>query len=77
MSQTKTVLIIDDDVVFAEFLRTAVESVGHRAVIAPDGHEALRGKASGEMTKPIALGEGLAARLSQQGARDLLRPVSP
>ncbi len=45
------------------------------AVIAPDGHEALRGKVSGEMTKPIALGEGLAERLSQQGARELLAHI--
>ena len=41
MSGVKTVLIIDDDVPFAEFLRAAVDSVGHHAVVCPEGPEAL------------------------------------
>lgn len=42
------------------------------AVIAPDGHEALRGTLDGPMTEPAALGDRLARQLESQGARRLL-----
>jgi len=43
------------------------------AVVAPDGSSQLRGKLSGSMTEPIALGERLADQLGRQGAKDLLK----
>ena len=42
------------------------------AVIAADGHAQIRGKASGPMTHPVALGEQLARQLISQGAKKLL-----
>jgi CheY-like chemotaxis protein len=41
MSDARTVLIVEDDVAFADFLRTAVESVGHRAIVVTNAGEAL------------------------------------
>ncbi|MBI4342821.1 MAG: hydroxymethylbilane synthase [Candidatus Omnitrophica bacterium] len=42
------------------------------AVIAADGHHALRGTMEGPMTEPIDLGHRLANQLIAQGAKDLL-----
>ena len=42
------------------------------AVIAPDGHDQLRGTLTGPMTEPAALGEHLAKQLSAKGAQALL-----
>ena len=42
------------------------------AVIAPDGRDERRGKLTGAMTEPVALGERLAKHLEGQGARALL-----
>ena len=41
MSDARTVLIVEDDVAFADFLRAAVESVGHRAFVVTNATEAL------------------------------------
>src|SRR5688572_9144132 len=41
MTQARTVLIVEDDVPFAEFIRGAVESLGHSASIVHNGSEAL------------------------------------
>ena len=43
------------------------------AVIAPDGHEQIRGTLSAPMTERILLGERLAHSLESQGARALLK----
>ena len=42
------------------------------AVIAPDGHQALRGKLDGPMTEPVPLGNRLATQLLAKGAKELL-----
>ena len=42
------------------------------AVIAPDGHQQVRGAIEGPVTEPVSLGERLAQQLTQQGARELL-----
>jgi CheY-like chemotaxis protein len=41
MSKTRTILIVEDDASFADFVRAAVESLGHRAVIVTTGGAAL------------------------------------
>ena len=43
------------------------------AVIAPNGRDERRGRLSGPMTEPVALGERLAAQLASQGAAALLK----
>lgn len=43
------------------------------AVIAPDGRAERRGKLTGAITEPVALGERLAAQLASQGAAALLK----
>ena len=42
-------------------------------VVAPDGSAQIRGRLSGEVTEPEALGEALARQLESQGARELLK----
>ena len=42
------------------------------AVIAPDGRDERRGTLTGSMTEPLALGERLAKKLEDQGAKRLL-----
>jgi hydroxymethylbilane synthase len=42
------------------------------AVVARDGSRTVRGRASGPMTEPIALGEALAKQLISHGAKELL-----
>lgn len=41
MNQVRTVLIVEDDLPFADFLRAAIESLGHRSVIVSSGAEAV------------------------------------
>ncbi len=41
MSQPRTILVIEDDVPFAEFVCAAVESLGHRSAIVTSGADAL------------------------------------
>lgn len=41
MAEIRTILIVEDDAAFADFVRAAVESLGHRAVIAGTGGGAL------------------------------------
>jgi hydroxymethylbilane synthase len=45
------------------------------AVLATDGSRRIAGEESGPVTDPAAVGARLAARLRQQGAAELLRPV--
>src|SRR5688572_33256982 len=37
----RTILVVEDDVAFADFIRACVESLGHRAVVINDGALAL------------------------------------
>lgn len=41
MPDIRNILIVEDDAAFADFVRAAVESLGHRAVIVPTGGAAL------------------------------------
>jgi CheY-like chemotaxis protein len=41
VTKGRTILVVEDDVAFADFIRACVESLGHRAVVINDGADAM------------------------------------